>query len=237
MARHQLKLPFAVKRLDERQAQHRKLTHEQFVHEVAKLGVELLNEEERAKAQRSKLTYGHGQAGLRGVTYFNRWLNDQNEQAHFVEICANGEQNPVQLAGTTLHELGHVVAGWEAGHKKEWHCACGRLGLHAIRAAGTHYVPAMFDKRIRAQVMALIERLNDGKPNGCGLNARPSQPKPCSAGIGTRGGTSRGVGSGSRLRKWVCACEPKPVIARVSSDDFQATCNRCNSEFRLARDE
>lgn len=213
------------------------LTHEGFVHAVAALGVGLLDDEEKAKARQSKLTYGAGQRGLRGVTYFNRWLNDKNEQAHFVEICANGESNPVQLAGTTLHELGHVVAGHEAGHKKEWHCACDRLGLRAIKAAGTHYQMAMFHPSIRPAIAALIARLNDGKPNGAGMDplgvVLPVTPRPCSAGIGTRGGTSRGVGSGSRLRKWVCQCQPKPVIARVSSDDFQATCNRCNAMFSL----
>ena len=231
MARHQLKLNW--KRLADKPMPT--LTHEQFVHEVAALGIGLLADDDRAKARQSKLTYGAGQAGLRGVTYFNRWLNDKNEQAHFVEICANGEESPVQLAGTMLHELGHVVAGWEAGHKKEWHCACSKLGLRAIKAAGTNYQMAMIDPRIRASVAALIERLNDGKPNGAGVNGRaPSTPKPCSAGVGTRGGKSRGVGSGSRLRKWICACEPKPVIARVSSDDFQATCNVCNAAFTLA---
>ncbi len=210
------------------------LTHEQFVHEVAKLGIDMLeHDEDKSKARLSKLTYGAGQRGLRGVTYFNRWLNDKNEQAHFVEICANGEESPVQLAGTTLHELGHVVAGFEAGHKKEWHCACDKLGLRAIKAAGTSYQLAMFHPAIRAHVAALIERLNDGRPNGAG-NGVVAKPKPCSAGIGTRGGTSRGVGSGSRLRKWVCACEPKPIIARVSSDEFIATCGRCSSAFVLA---
>lgn len=232
MCRHQFKLPLIPKRLDEKQAQHRHLTHEQFVHEVAKLGIGLLNEDDRKVALQSKLTYGAGARGLRGVTYFNNWLNNKDEQAHFVEICAHGEENPVQLAGTTLHELGHVVAGWQAGHKKEWHQACGKLGLRAIKAAGTSYLLSMFDPRIRAQVAALIDKLNDGKPNGTRMPG--GIPKPCSAGIGTRGGTSRGVGSGSRLRKWVCACEPKPVIARVASDDFQATCNRCNAGFTLA---
>lgn len=33
---------------------------------------------------------------------------------------------------------------------------------------------------------------------------------------------------GSRLRLWVCAC---PVRVRVSSDDFQATCDICESPF------
>lgn len=234
MARHQLKLGWAHKRIDAKQARH--LTHEQFVHEVAKLGIGLLAEEDAALARKSRIAYGMGaRMGARGVTYFNNWLDNKAEVQHFVEICANGEENPVQLAGTTLHELGHVLAGWEAGHKKPWHEACDKLGLRAIKAAGTSYLPAMFDPRIRAQIAELIERLSDGKPNGQGFgNYKPTAPKPCSAGIGTRGGTSRGVGSGSRLRKWVCCCAPKPVIARVASDNFEATCNRCNGAFTLA---
>lgn len=229
--RHQLKLKWrkeCAPKIDPR------LTHEQFVHEVAALGVSLLSQDDKAKAANTKLTYGAGQAGTRGITYFNRWLNDKNEQAHFVEICANGESSPVQLAGTTLHELGHVVAGWEAGHKKEWHCACEKLGLRAIKAAGTSYNMAMIDPRIRASVAALIARLNDGRPNGSMHGQPVAKPKPCSAGIGTNGGKSRGVGSGSRLRKWVCQCQPKPVIARVSSDEFDATCGKCNAAFVMA---
>jgi hypothetical protein len=35
---------------------------------------------------------------------------------------------------------------------------------------------------------------------------------------------------GTRLRLWQCAC-PRPVKVRVASDDFQATCNRCNHPF------
>lgn len=34
---------------------------------------------------------------------------------------------------------------------------------------------------------------------------------------------------GSRLRKWVCGCD---VIARVASDDFDATCNLCDEAFK-----
>src|SRR5688500_15340592 len=122
---HQLKLGW--RRLHEKhapEARHHHLTHEQFVHEVAKLGISMLGSEDAKVARQSKLTYGAGARGLRGVTYFNNWLDNKQEQAHFVEICAHGEENPVQLAGTTLHELGHVLAGWEAGHKKGWHEAC-----------------------------------------------------------------------------------------------------------------
>jgi len=50
-------------------------------------------------------------------------------------------------------------------------------------------------------------------------------PKPCPAGVGVKGGTSRGKGLGSRLRLWVCGCE-KPVQVRVASDDFRAPLRR-----------
>lgn len=215
------------------QAQQR-LTHEAFVQRVAALGVSMLSYDDAETARKAKITYGAGAGtGARGVTYFNRWLNDKAEQAHFVEICAMGESNPVQLAGTTLHELGHVLAGFQAGHGKDWHASCRKLGLRAIRAAGTHYLPAMFHPRIRAQIAELIGQLGDGRPMSAIYGAAVPTGKPCSAGIGTRGGKSRGVGSGSRLRKYTCACGQ---ILRASTDELDATHNPCGTKFTLARE-
>lgn len=34
----------------------------------------------------------------------------------------------------------------------------------------------------------------------------------------------------TRLRKYVCDCEPS-IIVRVASDKFKATCNQCNGKF------
>lgn len=209
-------------------------THEQFVHEVAKLGIGLLPPDDAKQAGAAKLAYGAGQAGLRGVTYYKRWLAGESKEVQaFVEICAQGEESPVQLAGTTLHELGHVLAGHGAGHDKGWKEACERLGLRRVMAAGTMYRMSMFDPRIRAQIGALIDRLNDGSPHGqhaLGYGFAPVgfvgpfrglRVKPCSAGVGVRGGTSRGAGSGSRLRKYVCAhCGQ---ILRASTDTLRAT--------------
>lgn len=39
---------------------------------------------------------------------------------------------------------------------------------------------------------------------------------------------------GSKLRKWVCSCDPQYAV-RVAIQDFKATCLRCNSEFRLCQ--
>lgn len=47
-----------------------------------------------------------------------------------------------------------------------------------------------------------------------------------------RGSPSRGVGSGSRMRRFVCDCTP-PVIVRTARDSFDAMCHHCTGEFHV----
>lgn len=210
-------------------------THEQYVERVAAAAIARLTKEEQAKLADLKLVYGAGQAGLRGVTYFNRWDRD-GKLAPFVEVCAFGQESPTQLAGTTIHELGHALAGWDAGHGKAWKEACCRLGLRTAKAAGMVYRMAAFSTDIR-HTLAALPKPTDGTPkplDGIGLGwtktgAAMAMPKPCNAGIGTRGGKSRGVGSGSRLRLWECECVP--VFKVRAARDIDATCNCCNALF------
>lgn len=209
-----------------------RLTHEQFIHAVIDLGLSRLDEEERIKCK-ARVTYGAGQPSLRGVTYFGRWLTQDGETIPFVEICSFGEESPVQLAGTTLHEMGHVLAGFGAGHSGEWKAACERLGLSGIKAAGTSYELDMLAEDIRSKVVALIDRLELAKPSNGAQGFPHAKPRPCPMGIGTRGGKSRGVGSGSRLRKFVCECEP-PLIIRASRDEAHCTCSICSAEYKQA---
>lgn len=211
----------------------KEFTHEQFIHAVREIAVARLTPEERAAAMDAKLVYGAGSSATRGVTYFGCWKNG-HEHA-FAEICAFGEDSPIQVAGTTLHELGHVLAGLGQGHGKGWKEACARLGLIHVRAAGTKYSLACFAGDIREKIGALPTP-TDGKPQpfgGFGANGIPLQLKirPCHAGIGVKGGKSRGKGSGSRLRKFTCDCG---VIARVARDEFKATCQLCGSAFKQA---
>lgn len=206
-------------------------THQEYIERVAELALSQLPANEREQCQ-AHLTYGAGKRGLRGVTYYGAWQNGSDEPIPFVEICAFGEENPIQLAGTTIHELGHVLAGFGAGHGKGWKQACEKLGLHGCKAVGNHYTLDQFEPSLREK----IERLTsptDGMPIGARENGAANGSKPCPMGIGTKGGKSRGKGSGSRLRKWVCEC-PKPVIVRVSSDDFKAHCDHCNQAFKQA---
>ena len=146
----------------------------------------------------------------------------------------------MQLAGTTIHELGHVLAGPGHGHDAEWRNACERLGLRLAKASGHVYRLAYFAPSIRPQIASLIQKLADGNPLfGAGHGGNPAlwgglpiKIRPCSLGIGTRGGKSRGKGSGSRLRLYVCQCQPKPIKVRVASDEFKALCLACSRQFQ-----
>lgn len=208
-------------------------THEMFVHKVAEIATSKLSSMEAAIVSNIKLAYGAGPDGTRGVTYYNRW-GKADSKAPFVAINALHQVSLVQLAGTTIHELGHVLAGWDAGHGKDWKAACEKLGLRRIKAAGTEYKWAMFDKDIRAYIAGL-PKPDDGEPQSLfgdvfKIGLRKQAPKPCTAAIGVRGGTSRGAGSGSRLRLFECECVPA-IKVRVARDVFNCTCNDCNSVF------
>lgn len=216
-------------------------THEDFIGAVRALAIaRIADGTERQRLLDAKVVYGVGAVrGTRGVTIYKAW--ERGEAGHdFVEITAQGEESDVQLAGTTIHELGHVLAGAGHGHDKDWKAACARLGLNAREAGGQDYRPEDFDPFLWAAISALPTP-TDGRPM---LRAAlggpvtvPVKPRPCPMGIGTRGGKSRGTGSGSRLRLWVCACvkdgsDEPAVKVRIASDDFQATCKVCGADFR-----
>lgn len=210
-------------------------THETFVHAVRDAVVGRVDAEARERLLATKLVYGGGSGMWRGICYHSAWQNGSTHD--FVEIAATGEESHVQLAGTTVHELGHVLAGPGCGHGPEWKKACAVLGLRVAQAAGQDYSPEHFDGAVWSSIEALPHP-SDGRPMfaQAGGPALRRKPRPCSQGIGTRGGRSRGAGSGSRLRLWVCNCPdgtPGRKV-RVASDEWDATCNRCRASFRRA---
>lgn len=202
---------------------------ENFILSIAHLAKSRLSDGEQAKLEDIKIAYGSGPSGTRGVTFFERWKGKNAQAAPFVEICAFGQESHLQVAGTTIHELAHALAGFEAGHGPEWKAACARLGLRRVKAAGTRYCLAMFEPDLR-HAIARLDKPQDGEPIPPAFSGSV-KPKPCHTVIGVRGGKSRGKGSGSRLRLFVCDCEP-PVKARVARDTFLAQCLCCNANFR-----
>jgi hypothetical protein len=225
-------LPFVIA-----DTQDEPTTHEAFVQAVRDVVVgRLVDAAARERLLSAKLVYGGGPAGVRGLCYFGAWENGQTHD--FLEITAIGEESPVQLAGTTVHELAHSLAGHEAGHGPAWKAAAATLGLKVAQAAGQAYSPEHFDVDLWPAIEALPHP-SDGKPRfaaAAGRPALPRRPRPCPLGIGTRGGRSRGAGSGSRMRLYHCAC-PEGTIGRkvrVASDDWDATCNRCGEAYQKA---
>jgi hypothetical protein len=221
-------------------------THEQYVHRTREaviaiaLAQDKITSEQATPLQRAKLLYGVGDGTYRGICHYDAW--DAGSRVDVVEIAATAQESWVQLAGTVVHELGHVLAGWEAGHGADWKAATQQLGFQvAPDAAGQVYRLAMFHPHLRHAIYTAAGEIGDGHPDfnrfatliGA-LGGTVTKPRPCSAGVGTRGGKSRGKGSGSRMRLWECACAPKPVKVRVASDDFAAHCDHCGSAFTRA---
>lgn len=211
-------------------------THEDFIHGVRDIVTSLadLTDEERRNLQTTKLVYGIGNDCIRGLTCYQAW---KGSNSTVIEIGASAEESWIQLAGTTIHELAHALSGRGVGHSKLWKYNCARLGLRLAMAAGMEYHLAYLSPEVR-KAIAMLPRPADGTPSfnhRHHVKGQQLQPKirPCSAGIGTRGGKSRGPGSGSRLRKFVCECDP-PVIIRASRDELQAHCDCCHGAFHRA---
>lgn len=217
-------------------------THEDFLHGMRTLVVNRaekagrITEAEADKLRHTRLMYGAGNSAIRGSCYYEAWENGVGK-VDVVEIGAMAQENHVQLGGTEVHELGHVLAGHTAGHGKEWKEACQRLGfVRSPEAAGQVYTLDLFQPDIAKRMTTLAERIADGSPAFKSSNwlqimgLLGGAPRPCSAGIGTRGGKSRGPGSGSRLRLYECECA-KPIKVRVASDSFAAHCDICGAAF------
>jgi len=175
------------------------MTHEQYLFAVRDLAISKNNIAGKNKEmlENIKLVYGHND-GKRGFTCHDSW--EISETAHaVVQVCLNAEESLLQLAGTTLHELGHVIAGRQAGHGQDWKDACKELGLLHAKAVGTNYHEAdMFSPKVLAAIKA-IPKPTDGKPR-----TSFEVKGMCGQGLGTHGGKSRGKGSGSRLKKLEC---------------------------------
>jgi len=191
------------------------VTHEQFLHNVKLTTIEYafgrgnIDTKDVAKLMAIKLAYGMGENGAYGVTYYNAWKRHDCQEhsiVPFVEIGTRHQRDWRQIATTCIHELAHVLAGFEAAHGKDWKAACEKLGMRRARAVGSHAL-CMLAPELRARI-AQLSKPTDGQPISRVaevLGPRGGKPKGCTVGIGTRGGKSRGAGSGSRLLKVTCA--------------------------------
>ena len=207
------------------------LTHEQLIYAVVASVASRLSAQDQATLERAKFVYGAGSPHLHGVTYYERWkVGDATWP--LIEVCAMGEESPCQLVGTTLHEAGHVLAGYGAGHGPDWKAACERLGLRKAKAAGTSYHWSRLAATLRHQFHDV--ELIDGAPShGVGLPRTMTKTghRPCTAVIGVKGGKSRGPGSGSRLIKVICFCGYTARISRRWLNVGAPICPTCRESM------
>lgn len=213
------------------------ITHEQYIKAIADHVIRTAPEADRERISKARIMYGAGYGtGARGITFYGAWSAVDGNAVDMVELCAFGQSDAVQIAGTVIHELAHVAAGVGTGHGKDWKAACERIGLRLPKAAGMKYQRA----NLRPDIRALLDRITptDGAPvSAATLAAQAGTKAPkaraCPMGVGVRGGKSRGTGSGSRMRKYTCQCA-KPVIIRCASDTLAAHCDHCRAPFALS---
>src|SRR5262245_52820491 len=129
-------------------------THEAYLADIRDLVLPNAPSGLRARLAEAKLVYGAGLGqGYRGVTVYGAWKNGRAHE--LIEIAAACEESDTQLAGTTIHELGHVLAGHGAGHGKEWKAACHTLGLITAEAAGQSYHADHFETHLWGRIQSL----------------------------------------------------------------------------------
>lgn len=239
----------------------RRLTHEQYVASIVAVLLKQpdVTPEDRKAIELAKITYGGGEMGVRGITWYDKWKHGPAKPKSkakpilgaFVGINATWQKSVVELAETVAHEIGHVTAGMGVGHGPVWTEACKRLGFIHARAKddGTPLSWDWFTPACAKAIKAL-PLPTEGSPlapteGGLGAWGRPiavPAARPCGAGWGTRGGASRGEGSKSRLLLWECACDTRPdgtsgkTKLRHAGRDLDVTCNRCKRKFHLVEE-
>lgn len=170
----------------------------------------------------TKLVYGVGRAGVRGVTYFEAWDDETGTIRPVVELGMFGTRDAVQVACTTVHEFGHVIAGMGAQHGPAWKSATSALGIRKPRQAGQTYYLTTLEPRLRTRITTLIFSLT-GKPafNG-GTYSGGSSARGCTF------GHAKPARATSPILTYACSCG-----TRISSthDVSAVTCTVCDGSF------
>ena len=171
-----------------------------------------------------ELVFGAGPR-RRGVRHRVWGGGEAAEPLPLVEIAAIGGLTPAATCHMVLHELAHVLApGF--GHGREWRYAARQVGLMNPRAwpdAGELNAWWAISPGIRARLQAIAEPTERVPADFW----EDWHRRPCGAGYGTRGGVSRGEGSGSRYLKVVCEVPGCGYQVRVTRKWLALGAPRC----------
>jgi hypothetical protein len=149
------------------------MTHEEFFYRVRDLAAARLNDQTlAARIGAVKIGYGSGGSEWYGACHYGAW----NSSLEFIDIAARNEQSPFQLAATLLHELGHVIAGYRAGHGSAWRGAAKLLGLSRPAAVGWDGREDNLSPDMLAAIVSIGAPV-DGKPT-FHASASTTPPRP-----------------------------------------------------------
>ena len=179
------------------------VTHEDYLAEVARAVCATFPATADALSQ-VHLVFGSGPR-RRGLSTLHRvWGGGEAvDPLPLVEIAAIGGLSPPETCHVLLHELAHVLAP-EAGHGAAWRHAARQVGLVRPRATPDAYDLADW-RTISPALRTVLQAIPPATDPVPAEFFDDRHRLPCGAGYGTRGGTSRGKGSGSRYLKVVCS--------------------------------
>ena len=201
------------------------VTHEDYLAAVATAVCEQYPAT-AASLSEVELVFGTGPR-RRGLVVRHRvWLGGETAQPlPLVEIAAIGGLTPAATCHMVLHELAHVLApGF--GHGREWRYAARQVGLMTPRAwpdMGELADWGAISPGIRERLQAIAEPTERAPAEFW----EDWHRRPCGAGYGTRGGVSRGEGSGSRYLKVVCQVPGCGYQVRVTRKWLAVGAPRC----------
>ena len=142
-----------------------------------------------------------------------------------VEIAAIGALAPAETCHVVLHELAHVLApGF--GHGRVWRYAARQVGLLNPRAWPDMGELADWNA-IAPAIRARLQAIPAPTERAPADFYEDWHRRPCGAGYGTRGGTSRGEGSGSRYLKVVCQVPGCGYQVRITGKWLALGAPRC----------
>ena len=173
------------------------------------------------KLQVTELALKIGDLPVRTVSHFR---GGHNEFGLRGEICLNARHFGKQPLAVLLFHLAHeLIHAWQHQHgrpslKDGWHNRefrqkAAELGLQVAENGATACVEGPLSDLITS----------------CGI-ALPAVKQTT---VGNTSWAATSLKGDSKLKKWVCECEP-PVNVRVAIADFRAVCLDCKSRFRRA---
>ena len=202
----------------------RAMTHEEYLVAVTREVCEQYPSTAGALSE-VQLVFGSGPRRRALDRRHRVWGGGEAEEAlPLVEIAAIGGLAPAATCHVVLHELAHVLTPG-SGHGKAWRYAARQVGLLKPRAwpeLGELANWATIAPGLRGKLQAIPEPTERVPAYYYDWHRRP-----CGVGYGTRGGTSRGEGAGSRYLRVVCQHPGCGYQVRVTRKWLRLGAPRC----------